>query len=57
MMGKTIQPKGGQFCDSQASGFTNMKGVRHDQWAAHPQAMETSNEADNQWGKKIEHKH
>ena len=56
MMGKTVQPKGGHFWGSVASGFANMKRIRHDQWAAHPQAMETSDETDNQWGDEVETK-
>ena len=56
MMGETVPPKGGSFRCIRVPRLADMKRVRHDQRTAHPQAMETSDETDNQGSKEIEHR-
>ena len=56
MMGETFPPKGSYFGCIRVPWLTGMERVRHDQRTAHPQAMETSDETDNQRGKEIEHR-
>lgn len=56
MMDKTVPPKGRYFRRLRVPRVAEMERVRHDQGAAHPQAMETSDETDNQGSKEIEHR-
>jgi len=55
-MGKTVPPKGGYSRRFRTPRVAEMERVRHDQRAAHPQAMETSDETDNQASKEIKHR-
>jgi hypothetical protein len=56
MMGETLPPKGSYIWCIRVPRPADMERVRHDQRTAHPQAMETSDETDNQRGKEIEHR-
>ena len=56
MMGETVSPKGSYFWCIRVPRLAGMERVRHDQRTAHPQAMETSDETDNQRSKEIEHR-
>ena len=55
MMGETVPPKGSYFGCIWVPRLAGMERVRHDQRTAHPQAMETSDETDNQGDKEIKH--
>jgi hypothetical protein len=56
MMRESFQPVPRRIADSIIWGGTDVQGICHNQGAAHPQAMETSDEPDDQGGEKIKHK-
>jgi hypothetical protein len=56
MMSETVPPKGSYFGCIWVPRLADMERVRHNQRTAHPQAMETSDETDDQRGKQIEHR-